>query len=151
MDIKSKIGLLIGCLLITFTAAKAAGDDNAKNQPKVTSVSMFGYATSFSDSIVCVTEIQPVDSVWLEPAHKFLMDRSLYSLQLQVYLEQQGYKNTICTIFYDKNPRKLQRVCRKVQKRARKAEGMRYIDLPASEFRFKAEEYRPVIIEESAE
>jgi len=114
-------------------------------------VAMFGYAISFKDSVVCQTDIQTIDSAWIEPAHKFLVDRSLYSLQLQMYMEQQGHKNAVCTIFFDKNPRKLQRMWRKVHKRSQKMDGLRYQALPVSAFRLKAEEYRPVIIEDSAQ
>ena len=62
-----------------------------------------------------------------------------------------GYKNTICSVFFDKNPRKLQRLWRKMHKRYAAGTDLRYHDVPEHDFRFRAEEYRPIItLEEDA-
>lgn len=111
-------------------------------------VYMLGFAISFKDSVACVTEIQPIDSAYLDAAHHFLLDRSLYSLQLQIHMERAGYKNAICNVFFDKKPMKLQRVLRKIHKRYERDASFHLKDLPVGEFRFKAEEYRPVLTEE---
>ena len=147
MTRKIRLLLIVLCGLVPL--AVAADEKDAGKEPKVQRVAMFGCAISFTDSVVCMTDIQTIDSAWIEPAHKFLLDRSLYSLQLQIYMEQQGHKNAICTIFYNKNPRKLQRMWQKVYKRILKQDGLRYQELPVSAFRFKAEEYRPIIMENS--
>ena len=138
-------------ILFLLPLAVAADEKDTGKEPKVQRVAMFGCAISFTDSLVCMTDIQTIDSAWIEPAHKFLIDRSLYSLQLQMYMEQQGHKNAICTIFYDKKPRKVQRMWRKVYKRTQKHDGLRYQNIPVSAFRMKAEEYRPIIMEDSAQ
>lgn len=143
--------LLMIALCSLVPLAMAADEKDAGKEPQVQRVAMFGCAISFTDSLVCMTDIQTIDSAWIEPAHKFLVDRSLYSLQLQVYMEQQGHKNSICTIFYDKNPRKLQRTWRKVYKRSQKQKGLRYLNIPVSAFRLKSEEYRPIIMEDSSQ
>lgn len=144
--------MMVALFCVWPLSARAAGEkETTQKKPVMKSVAMFGYAVSFKDSVVCLTEIQTIDSAWIEPAHNFLLDRSLYSLQLQMYMEQQGHKNAICTIFYDKNPRKLQRMWRKVYKRSQKQDGLRYQELPVSAFRLKAEEYRPIIMEESTQ
>ena len=46
---------------------------------------MFGFVANFSDSVVYITDIQTVDSVWYDSKHKFLMGRSSYSNQLREY------------------------------------------------------------------
>lgn len=144
-NVKGKSLILLAvlcCMPMTADAANGIGD------PKVQRTAMFGFATSFKDSVVCLTEIQTLDSAWIEPSHKFLMDRSLYSLQLQMYLESKGYKNAICTVFFDKDQRKLARTWRKMRRRYHKGfREFRYKLISAGEFSFHAEEYRPVIIE----
>lgn len=138
-------------LCATLTAAAATNNDKkvkVTEEPKMQRVYMLGFAISFKDSVACVTEIQPIDSAYLDAAHHFLLDRSLYSLQLQIHMERAGYKNAICNVFFDKKPMKLQRVLRKIHKRYERDASFHLKDLPVGEFRFKAEEYRPVLTEE---
>ena len=114
----------------------------------MTRVYMFGFAASFTDSVAYQTDVQQIDSAWLDE-HKFLVDRSLYSLQLQYHLEGKEHKqNTTCTVFFNTNRRRLERTWRKVHKRYEQSEGLHLTALPKTSFAFKAEEYRPIIIEE---
>ena len=134
-------GLLVALLCIVLSASAA-------KKPEMTRIYMFGFAASFVDSVAYQTDIQQIDSAWLEPAHKFLVDRSLYSLQLQYYLEsEEGRKNTICTVFFDKNPRKLLKRWSKVQRRYEKADGLKLMPLPAERFKFRAEEWKETPIQ----
>ena len=111
-------------------------------------VYIFGFSASLTDSTAFQTDIQVLDSAWID-AHKFLLDRALYSLQLQSHVEaQEHHKNTICTIYFNTKPRKLQRKWAKVKKRYEKDPALKYEILPRERFAFKAEEYRPVIIGE---
>lgn len=136
-------GLLIALLCIVLSASAA-------RKPEMTRIYMFGFAASFVDSVAYQTDIQQIDSAWIEPVHKFLVDRSLYSLQLQYYLESaEGRKNTICTVFFDKNPRKLQKRWSKVNRRYEKVDDIRLMSLPAERFKFKAEEWKQITIEET--
>lgn len=134
---------LIPLLLLAPIAVSAA------KLPHIQKVYMFGFAASFTDSIAYQTAVQPIDSAWVEGKSDFLVDRSLYSLQLQYYVEGQlRNTNSICTVFYHKNPRKLQKLWTKVKKRYEKAEGLTLKQLSAQDFAFKAEEYKPIINEE---
>lgn len=138
------------CCLVSLSASAATPEGKEKNEPVARRMAMMGFALSFSDSVACLTDVQVLDSIWLD-ARKFLVDRSLYSLQLQMHLEKKGYKNTICSVFFDKNPRKLQRLWRKMHKRYAGGTDLRYHDVPEHDFRFRAEEYRPIItLEEDA-
>ena len=47
---------------------------------------IFGFASSFNDSIVCFTDVQAVDSAWLNSKNHFLVSRENYSYQLRDYL-----------------------------------------------------------------
>ena len=46
---------------------------------------MFGFIANFSDSVIYITDIQTVDSVWYDHKTKFLLGRSTYSNQLREY------------------------------------------------------------------
>ena len=121
----------------------------AGSQARMQKVYMFGFAASFTDSIAYQTDVQAIDSAWLEGKKEFLVDRSLYSLQLQYYVEGQLRTATsICTVFYHKNPRKMQKLWAKVKKRYEKAEGLTLKTLGKQDFAFKAEQYKPIVNEE---
>lgn len=121
----------------------------AVTKPHVQRVYMFGFAASFTDSIAYQTDVQVIDSAWVEGKHGFLLDRALYGLQLQYYVEGQlKNSNVITSIFYHKNPRKLQKLWNKVQKRYTKAEGLELRRLSKDQFFFSSEEYKPIINEE---
>jgi len=137
-------GVLVAMLCFVLTASAA-------KKPEMTRVYIFGFAASFVDSLAYQTDVQQLDSAWIEPAHKFLVDRSLYSLQLQYYLESaEGKKNTVCTVFFDTNQRRLQKRWNKVKNRYEKAEGLHLTPLTTDRFRFKAEEWKEIIQEEPA-
>ena len=72
----SKIGLtaIAATLLISLTA-------QAKNEMRKAYV--FGFASSFNDSTVYITDIQELDSVWFTSKHHFLVSRENYSYQLR--------------------------------------------------------------------
>lgn len=63
-------------------------------------VYMFGFAASFNDSTVCFTDIQEVDSAYIDTHTKFLYSRENYSYQLRDYLQQQSFPTPTCiTVF----------------------------------------------------
>ena len=139
---------IVWCLVALLVALPLSA---AKREPRMTRVYMFGFAASLTDSTAYQTDIQTIDSAWIDPVHKFLVDRALYSLQLQYHVEtEEHHKNTVCTIFFNTNPRKIQRKWAKVRKRYEKDPVLRFQILPNERFSFKAEEYRPVIIGEPA-
>lgn len=121
----------------------------AAKLPHKQRVYMFGFAASFTDSIAYLTDVQRIDNAWVEGKGDFLVDRSLYSLQLQYFVEGR-LKNTnaICSVFYHKKPRKLYKMWTKVRKRYEKAEGLQLKPLAKEDFFFIPEEYKPIINEE---
>lgn len=135
-------------LLLLVAFCGVAGDLSAR-EPERRPLYMFGFAASFTDSVACVTSVQRVDSAWMEPSHKFLTDRELYSLQLQYHMESNEHcKNPVCAVFFGKSERSVQRQWKKIRKRYAKASTLHFSTLPEERFRFKAEEYRPVVIEQ---
>ncbi len=133
--------------LLCLTLSLSAAD----KEPKMKRVYMFGVAVSLIDSTAYQTDVQVIDSAWIEP-HQFLVDRALYSLQLQSHVEtQEHHKNSICTIYFNTSPRKIQRKWAKVKKHCEKDPSIHYQILPKERFCFKTEEYKPVIIGEPEE
>ena len=74
---------------------------------------IFGFASSFNDSIVCFTDVQAVDSAWLNSKNHFLVSREDYSYQLRDYLEGEGYKQI------KQNAQQLYRSTQEIQKQKR--------------------------------
>lgn len=83
---------------LTFALVLASLTTFAANKPA--KVYMFGFAASFNDSTVCFTNIQEVDSAYIDSKTKFLYSRENYSYQLRDYLEQQSFDSPTCiTVF----------------------------------------------------
>ncbi len=79
----------------------------AKKEMKTTY--MFGFAASFNDSTVYVTDIQKVDSAFFDSKTNFLVSRDNYSYQLRDYLAEQGYKNRTCFVTYANSKEKAEK------------------------------------------
>lgn len=61
---------------------------------------IYGFAASFNDSTVYFTELQRLDSAYIDSKTKFLYGRENYSYQLQDYLDQKGWKHAVCITSY---------------------------------------------------
>lgn len=104
-------------LLTVFAAALAANGDTGNKQNTQTTVYMFGFAASFSDTIVHFTEIQRLDSVWITPKQKFLAGRENYSNQLRDYLsEAKHMPNRTCIVMYGFSRKKLEKTYLKMKR-----------------------------------
>ena len=73
---------------------------NGTAAPKVTKAFIFGFAASFNDSTVYLTDVQEVDSAWITAKSKFLIGRDNYSSQLQEYLHKKDVLNPTCVTFF---------------------------------------------------
>ena len=74
----------ITLLMCAFTAS-------AKNKV-VPKIYVFGLSASFNDSIVYFTEIQEIDSAWINDKNSFLLHRNNYSYQLRDYFIEKGLR-----------------------------------------------------------
>lgn len=71
---------------------------------------MFGFAASFNDTIVHFTNVQAVDSAWIDSKTNFLLGRDNYSIQLRNYLaEQLQMPNRTCIIVYGEKREKVEK------------------------------------------
>lgn len=111
----------------------------AAAQAKQTTVYLFGFAASFNDSIVYLTDIQKFDNAWVTTKHKRLMERDQYSYQLRDNLRAKGRKTPTCITFYALDIKDIAKKYAKIQERyTTKAKG-NYIlkNLSREEFTYK--------------
>ena len=133
--------IILAALLIVAAIVPAAM--TAKNV-KLPKVYMFGFAASFNDTIVHFTDVQAVDSVWMDSKTHFLLGRENYSNMLRNYLDQQlQMPHRTCIVIFDKNLKRVQKKYLKMKK-LYAAEGKKVKNhndirmIATSEFQFKA-------------
>lgn len=85
------------CLIISVIILNVTASAKNKCVPKVY---VFGLAASFNDSIVYLTNIQELDSAWIDDKNDFLANRSDYSYQLKNYFESQNINHRTCIVSY---------------------------------------------------
>lgn len=104
---------------------------------KLTPLYMFGFASSFNDSIVHITEIQKVDSAWINTKTGFLYSRENYAFQLRDYLKSADNEFPTCNVFFAEKRKDIEKKYLKLKKRYTTKGGyvVKYVD--ESVFRFK--------------
>lgn len=84
---------------------------------ELTPIYMFGFASSFNDSIVYITEIQQIDSAWIDSRTKFLYGRNSFSEQLSDHLTASGSPNMTCMVKFAKTRKDIEKNFIKLTKR----------------------------------
>lgn len=69
---------------------------NVQAVKRQTKVFMYGFAASFNDSTVYITDIQTIDSAWVDSKTGFLYSRDNYSYQLRDFLQRAGVEHPTC-------------------------------------------------------
>jgi len=128
---KTAIAAILLLMAAVFTGASAKN----KCVPKLYA---FGFAASFNDSIVHFTNIQEIDSAWINDKNKFLLNREDYSYQLRNYLEEQGMPRRTCVICYDIKQKKAQKKFNKMRNKYVKRGNTDIRIIPNEEFSFTA-------------
>lgn len=77
-------------LVLTLLTVSVWGEYRPKT------IYVYGFAASFNDSTVYFTDIQKVDSAYIDTHTRFLYSRENYSYQLRNYLEGLGFKHATC-------------------------------------------------------
>lgn len=103
-------------IIVALCLMMGIGTANAKKQ-QVEKMYMFGMAAAFTDTIVHFTNIQIVDSVWIESKNNFLQDRDVYSNQLRTFLrDKQQSPNRTSIVFYSTKREKLEKKYQKMKR-----------------------------------
>ncbi len=109
---------LFKMLAVAFGIALLCGtqDADAKNK-MVPKVYAFGVSTSFNDSTVYITDIQELDSAWIDSKTGFLLNREDYSYQMNNYFDTLGEKHRTCVIFCELKKKDLDSKFERIKKR----------------------------------
>lgn len=79
---------------------------------------IFGFAASFTDSVVYMTEIQDVQGAWYDTKSKFLLGRDNYSLQLKDHFKEKlQMPDRVCMVFFAKSMKKAEKKYLKLRKK----------------------------------
>lgn len=144
-----KIAKYLVCLLLLLAAVNVC--EAKKKQGGYRKVYAFGFASSFTDSLAYLTDIQEIDSAYVLP-NGFIADRSLYSIQLYGHVnEKLGMENPTTAFFFSLENKKLEKKHNKVKNMYLQHPDVRLMMLSRNDFAFKAEEYMEPIIMETVE
>lgn len=137
-----KITKVIICLGLFSMAFAGPLEAKKKLRIKQKPVYMVGVGTSLIDSMVFITDIHLVDGISIETKKNLLMDRQLYSFQLQKYLDE-AYKGGpyITAVFFGTKRKKMERCYLSLHKRYVNSKELHMILVDQSQFRFKAETF----------
>ena len=136
MKNRSKLLCLILTVVLTFCATSITA------KPKQTKVYIFGVSINFTDSTTYLTDVQVLEPAYIETKTGFLYDRSIYSQQLQMWVEHaKGQPNTTCTVFFSTSKSKLEEKFIKVRNKYTKDQSTILKRLDAGEFKFIPQEW----------
>ncbi|MBR2115240.1 MAG: hypothetical protein IJ929_11340 [Prevotella sp.] len=126
--------------VLTLVLAAMATTVEAK-RVKTSHMYMFGFAASFVDSTLYLTDVQDVQGAWYDTKDKCLMLRDSYSDQLKEYMkEKMGQPNRVCLVIFAKTKKKAEKKYQKLKKKYMSKDGiihgMKY--LTAADFKFTA-------------
>ena len=114
----------------------------AEAKPKQAKVYVFGVSINFTDSVTYITDVQTLDPAYIGTKTGFLYDRSIYSQQLQIWIEyNMKQPNTTCTIFFSKNKSKLESKYVKVRDKIRKDDTTVLKTIDTGKFKFIPQEW----------
>lgn len=126
------------CLALAALCVLSINAKKSKDKKKY-GVYVAGVSASFTDSLVYFTDIQFLDSAYVD-GKGFLSGRSQYSVQLKDYLEsKEGGINRTCFMFYNLKKNKLQKELDKLKAKYNKGNNM-IIKSVNPEFKFEKTE-----------
>ncbi len=143
---KSKFAALFAVLLM-LQALPAMG------KTRCTPVYLFGASASFNDSIVYFTDIQIIDSAWIDDKGVLLLGRSDYSNQLRDYLVGRGEQNRTCLVSFALKEKdilkKYEKMKKKFQGTKKKPKKFDVREIDDEEFKFASVKPVGVTVESS--
>lgn len=76
---------------------------------------LFGFSASFADSTVYFTDIQKVDSAWVDTKTKFLLGREEYAGQLKRHFASMSLPNRTCVVLFAKDLKQAEKKLKKLK------------------------------------
>lgn len=96
----------------------------------------FGFSASFNDSIVYFTDIQEIDSAWINDKTDFLVSRDNYSYQLKNYFTNIGQEHRTCVISFALKRKDIEKKYKKMKEKYVKAGNFSIKTLGKNDFQF---------------
>lgn len=118
-------------------AVLASATVTAKNK-RVPKVYAFGFAASFNDSTVYITDIQEIDIVWINDKTKFVLERENYSGQLRTYLNENGKEHRTCIMSYAFKKKDIEKKFHKLRDKYVKTGNFNIENISGSDFHFQS-------------
>ena len=132
-------------LLMTMGTLSTAVEAKPKQVPKVY---IFGFSASFKNSVVYLTDIQELDSAWIDSKTKFLLGRDTYSTQLKEYLTQSvNDSHRTCVVMFSTEKAKAEKKYMKLKRtytvkaKAKDGYDVKYLD--RKDFSFETVDMSP--------
>ena len=132
-------------LLMTMGTLSTAGEAKPKQVPKVY---IFGFSASFKNPVVYLTDIQELDSAWIDSKTKFLLGRDTYSTQLKEYLTQSvNDSHRTCVVMFSTEKAKAEKKYMKLKRtytvkaKAKDGYDVKYLD--RKDFSFETVDMSP--------
>lgn len=110
-------------------------DVNADN--KTRKIYFVGTARNFQDSITYITDIASIDNVAIDPHTGSVANLEVYTEQLNLYLLRGGHQGYVCTTFYAKDLKGIEKLYLKLKRRFTKDKSTRIQPIAINEFRFQ--------------
>lgn len=103
-------------MLFTLLVSVAMGAE--AKQVQVPHMYVFGFAASFKDSVVYMTEIQDVQKTWYDTKTKFLLGRDNYAAQLKEHFAtKMQQRDRVCVVVFAKTMKKAEKKYLKLRKK----------------------------------
>lgn len=96
----------------------------------------FGFSASFNDSIVYFTDIQEIDSAWINDKTDFFVSRDNYSYQLKNYFTNIGQEHRTCVISFALKRKDIEKKYKKMKEKYVKAGKFSIKTLGKNDFQF---------------
>ena len=133
------VGKLLCFILFTMLSLCSL---SVEAKPKQTKLYVFGVSMNLTDSVTYITEVQLIDPAFVETKTGFMYDRSIYSQQLQLWVEyNKNQPASTCTIFFSEKKSKIDKKYAKVRNRYLKDQGTILRSLSVEDFQFIPQEW----------
>lgn len=132
---KSYRRFIMAVVLLAFVCSFSSASAKVICVPKLYA---FGFSASFNDSIVYFTDIQVIDSAWINDKTKFLISRDNYSYQLKNYFTSIGQEHRTCVISFALTRKEIEKKYKKMKEKYVKAGNFSIKNISKNDFHFAA-------------
>lgn len=136
-----KIVTAVVAIILSVLATQETMAQRMKIVPKVYA---FGFSASFNDSVVYISDIQEIDSVWVTTRNNFLVNRYSYSNQLRDFLAEKRHDaDRTCIISFAFKKKDIEKKYIKLKQRYTKNGDFEVKTLTNADFLFKRVDFNP--------